>query len=101
MAVGVKPGDEVISPGFSVMFNTTSTIHCNAIPVYADVDLDTYNIDPKEIEKRITDKTKAIQIVSIYGLPQKWMKSWRFQKNMIYQSLKTMQNVIWVIIKES
>ena len=49
------------------MFNTTSTIHCNAIPVYADVDLDTYNTDPKE--KRITDKTKAIQIVSIYGLP--------------------------------
>lgn len=68
VAVGVEPGDEVISPAFSVMFNTTSTIHANAVPVYADVDLDTFNIDPAEIEKKITEKTKAIQIVSVYGL---------------------------------
>jgi len=67
-ALGVGPGDEVISPAFSVMFNTTSTMHCNAIPVYADVDEETFNIDPFDLESKITKKTKAIQIVSVYGL---------------------------------
>lgn len=68
VALGVGTGDEVISPAFSVMFNTTSTMHCNAIPIYADVDEDTFNIDPHDLEEKITDKTKAIQIVSVYGL---------------------------------
>ena len=68
-AVGVKAGDEVISPAFTVIMNTTSTLHCNAIPVYADVLPDKFTIDPEDIERKITPKTKAIQIVSVYGLP--------------------------------
>ena len=68
-AVGVGAGDEVISPALTVIMDTTATIHANAIPVYADIDPDTFNIDPKDIERKITDKTKAIIVVSLYGLP--------------------------------
>ena len=69
LAVGVKPGDEVISPALTVIMNTTTTIHSNAIPVYVDINPETFCIDPKKIEEKITDKTKAIFIVNIYGLP--------------------------------
>jgi len=68
-AVGVNAGDEVISPAFTVIMNTTSTIHANAIPVYADVLEDRFTIDPEDIERKITPKTKAISIVNVYGLP--------------------------------
>ncbi|MCX5706019.1 MAG: DegT/DnrJ/EryC1/StrS family aminotransferase [Candidatus Omnitrophica bacterium] len=68
-AVGVKPGDEVISPALTVIMDTTATIHANAIPVYADIDPHTFNIDPKDIERKVTKKTKAIIPVSLYGLP--------------------------------
>jgi len=69
VALGVGPGDEVISPALTVIMDTTATIHANAIPVYADIDPETFNIDPKDIERKITDKTKAIIVVSLYGLP--------------------------------
>jgi perosamine synthetase len=68
-AVGVGAGDEVISPAITVIMNTTSTFHANAIPVYADVNSETFNIDPDDVERKITDKTKAIVAVSLYGLP--------------------------------
>ena len=68
-AVGVTAGDEVISPALTVIMDTTATIHANAIPVYADIDPLTFNIDPSDIERKITDKTKAIIAVSLYGLP--------------------------------
>jgi len=68
-AVGVQEGDEVISPALTVIMDTTATIHANGIPVYADVDPNTFNIDPKDIERKITPKTKAIIAVSLYGLP--------------------------------
>jgi len=68
-ALGVGPGDEVISPALTVIMDTTATFHANAIPVYADIDPLTFNIDPDDIERKITDKTKAIIVVSLYGLP--------------------------------
>ena len=68
-AVGVQAGDEVISPALTVIMDTTATLHANAIPVYADVDPHTFNIDPKDVERKITDKTKAIIVVALYGLP--------------------------------
>jgi perosamine synthetase len=68
-AVGVGPGDEVISPALSVIMNTTSTLHANAVPVYADVQADTFNIDPDDVERKISSKTKAIVAVALYGLP--------------------------------
>ena len=68
-ALGVKRGDEVITPGLTVIMDTTSILHANAIPVYADVDEETFNIDPVDVEKKITSKTKAIIAVALYGLP--------------------------------
>jgi len=68
-AVGVKPGDEVISPAITVIMDSTATFHANAIPVYCDVCENTFNMDPKDLERKITSKTKAIIAVAIYGLP--------------------------------
>jgi len=68
-AGGVKPGDEVISPALTVIMDTTATIHAGAVPVYADIDPDTFNIDPRDVERKITKKTKAIIPVALYGLP--------------------------------
>ena len=67
-AAGVEPGDEVISPTITVIMDTTATFHANAIPVFADVNPETFTIDPKDIERKITSKTKAIITVGIYGL---------------------------------
>ena len=67
LALGVSHGDEVISPAFTVIMNTAVTLHCGAIPVYVDVDPETYCICPNDLEKKITTKTKAIMIVSVYG----------------------------------
>jgi perosamine synthetase len=68
-AAGVGPGDEVISPALTVIMNTTATIHANAVPVYADIQKESFNIDPVDVEKKVTAKTKAIIPVSLYGLP--------------------------------
>lgn len=68
-AVGVGYGDEVIVPGLTVIMNSTTVWQCNAIPIYADIDPDTFLIDPEDIERKITQKTKAIVVVSLYGLP--------------------------------
>lgn len=67
-AVGVKAGDEVISPALTVIMDSTATIHANAIPVYCDIDEETFNLDPNYLEKLITPKTKAIIAVALYGL---------------------------------
>ena len=68
-ACGVGPGDEVISPALTVIMDTTATIHANAVPVFADIDARTFNIDPNDVRKKITSRTKAIIPVSLYGLP--------------------------------
>uniref|UniRef100_A0A6C0C3M3 DegT/DnrJ/EryC1/StrS aminotransferase family protein n=1 Tax=viral metagenome TaxID=1070528 RepID=A0A6C0C3M3_9ZZZZ len=69
LALGIQPGDEVISPAITVIMNSAVTIQANAIPVYVDVDPETFNMDPKKLEEKITEKTKAIFVVNIYGLP--------------------------------
>ncbi len=68
-AAGVAPGDEVISPALTVIMNTFATLYQGAIPVYADIDPKTFNIDPEDIKRKITSRTKAIFTVSLYGLP--------------------------------
>ena len=67
-AVGVGPGDEVITTPFSWTSTATCILHHNAIPVFADIDPRTYNIDPAKIEAKITPQTKAIIVVHLYGL---------------------------------
>ena len=68
-ACGVKEGDEVLSPALTCIMDTTATIHANAVPVYIDIDPKTFTMDPNDIEDKITDKTKAMLVVSLYGLP--------------------------------
>lgn len=68
-ACGVGPGDEVISPALTVIMDTLAILHQNATPVYADINPKTFNINPADIERKITPRTKAIITVSLYGLP--------------------------------
>ena len=68
-AAGVGAGDEVISPAHTVIMVSFATLHQNAIPVYADIDPETFNVDPEDIERKITKKTKAIIAVHMHGLP--------------------------------
>ncbi len=67
-AAGVGPGDEVISPALTVVMDAYAILHRGAVPVFADVDLLTYNILPEDVERKITKKTKAIIVVSLEGL---------------------------------
>lgn len=67
-AFGVDYGDEIIIPALTVAMCGFVVWQCGAVPVYADVKEDTFLIDPKDIEKKITPKTKAIIPVHLYGL---------------------------------
>ena len=67
-AFGVGEGDEVIIPSLTVAMCGYAVTHTNATPVYADVCKDTFLIDPEDIKKKITPKTKAIMVVHLYGL---------------------------------
>lgn len=69
MALGIGPGDEVITPGFTYIATAETVALLGAKPVYVDIDPKTYNIDPSLIESAITEKTKAIIPVSLYGQP--------------------------------
>ena len=67
MALGVSEGDEVITPGFTYVATAEAAAVLGGKPVFVDVERDSYNIDPKSLEAAITDKTKAIIGVSLYG----------------------------------
>lgn len=67
-AAGVGMGDEVIVPPLTMSATTFAVLHNNAIPVFADVDPETFNISPEAIRKCITPRTKAIIPVALYGL---------------------------------
>ena len=67
--LGIQEGDEVIVPSMSFFASAGVVLNLNAIPIFCDIDKTTYNIDPEEIEKNISPKTKAILIVHYQGLP--------------------------------
>ncbi len=67
MALGVGVGDEVITPGFTYIATAETVALLGATPVFVDIDEKTYNLNPQLLEKAITDKTKAIIPVSLYG----------------------------------
>ncbi len=67
MAIDLKPGDEVILPSYSFFATAGVVARMNAIPVFADINPYTFNINPLDIEKRITKKTRAIIPVHLYG----------------------------------
>lgn len=68
-AIGIQKDDEVITTPFTFVATANSILMVNAIPVFVDIDPNSYNIDPLKIEDAITNKTKAILVVNLYGLP--------------------------------
>jgi len=78
---GVGPGDEVIVPALNVYHTAASILYQNGVPVFADSEEDTFNIDPASIEEKITPRTKAIIPVAIYGLPFDYDKILKIAKD--------------------
>jgi len=68
-ALGIGPGDEVIVPSLTFIASANSVSYCGAKPVFVDVDIHTWNMNPEEIEKAISPNTKAIMPVHLYGNP--------------------------------
>jgi perosamine synthetase len=67
-AMGIGPGDEVIVPAFTWVATANVVLYCGATPVFADVDRETYNLDPAEVAGKVTDRTKAVIAVHLFGL---------------------------------
>lgn len=67
IAAGIKLGDKVITTPFSFIASANCILYVGARPVFVDIEEDSYNIDPKKIEEKITPKTKAILVVHIFG----------------------------------
>lgn len=66
-AIGIQAGDEVITSSITFISSSNGVLYCGGIPVFADIDEKTYNIDPEDIRKKITPKTKAIIPVHFTG----------------------------------
>ena len=69
IALGLKPGEEVIIPTVTYIATANAVTYCGATPVFVDVCADTMNIDPRDIERKITTKTRGIIPVHLYGHP--------------------------------
>ena len=69
LALGIAPGDEVITTPFTFIASASSVMMAGAKPVFVDIDPENLNIDPAKIEARITDRTKAILPVEVFGNP--------------------------------
>ncbi|MFZ9659058.1 MAG: DegT/DnrJ/EryC1/StrS family aminotransferase [Arcobacteraceae bacterium] len=69
MALDIKPGDEIITTPFTFIATAETIAFLGAIPVFVDIEQNSYNLDPTKIEEKITLKTKAIIPVSLYGQP--------------------------------
>ncbi|MHA1698713.1 MAG: DegT/DnrJ/EryC1/StrS family aminotransferase [Promethearchaeota archaeon] len=68
-AIGIQNGDEVLVPSFTFMASVNTILNFGAKPVFVDICRDTFNIDIKDLEKHVSEKTKAIMPVHLYGLP--------------------------------
>jgi dTDP-4-amino-4,6-dideoxygalactose transaminase len=70
-ALNLNPGDEVIVPPVTDMGSIAPIVLCGAIPVFVDIELETFNLDPADVARKITDRTRAIMVVHVWGLPAK------------------------------
>ncbi|HIA71883.1 MAG TPA: DegT/DnrJ/EryC1/StrS family aminotransferase [Phycisphaerales bacterium] len=70
-AIGIQPFDEVIVPSATWWSSVMPVLHCGGVPVFAELESDCLGLDPEDVESKITDKTKAIVIVHLFGVPSK------------------------------
>lgn len=68
VALGIGPGDEVVVPAFTWVATANVALYCGATPVFVDIDPRTFNLDPEDLQRRITPRTKAIIAVHLFGL---------------------------------
>jgi perosamine synthetase len=71
-SLGLKPGDEVLVPSFTFAASVNAFLYERATPVFVDIDPLTYNVDPEDLERKITPRTEAIMIVDVFGQPAEW-----------------------------
>lgn len=69
LAMGLGPGDEVLTTPFSFVASANAILHAGAHPVFADIDPRTFNVDPERVEKALTSKTRALLPVHVFGRP--------------------------------
>jgi perosamine synthetase len=70
--LGIGEGDEVLVPSFTFAASVNAILYERATPVFVDIEPETYNLDPVDLERRITSKTKAIMAVDVFGHPAPW-----------------------------
>ncbi len=68
-SIGIEPGDEVIVPAYTFIASASAIVMSNAVPVFVDIDPDTYNLDPRLVEPAVTPRTRAVVAVHFAGLP--------------------------------
>ena len=73
-AIGIEPGDEIILPTWTMTACSAAILHWNAIPVFADIDPETFCISSQSVKKLVTKKTKAIMVVDIFGMPANYLE---------------------------
>lgn len=66
-AIGIEPGDEILVTPWTMCASAISILHWNAVPVFVDIEEETFCMDPEKIEEKITPRTKAILVVDIFG----------------------------------
>jgi len=71
-SLGIGPGDEVLVPSFTFVASANVILYEGATPVFVDIEPDTYNLDPEDLKKKITPRTKAIMVVDVFGHPAEW-----------------------------
>ncbi|MBL9125917.1 MAG: DegT/DnrJ/EryC1/StrS family aminotransferase [Planctomycetaceae bacterium] len=72
IASGIGPGDEVLVPSFTFAASVNAILYERATPVFVDIEPDTYNLDPDDVARKITPRTKAIMAVDVFGHPAEW-----------------------------
>lgn len=73
-ALGIGPGDDVITTPFTFVATASPILMCGATPVFVDIDPHTFNLDPERVRAAITPRTKAILAVHLFGLPADWTR---------------------------
>lgn len=71
-AMDIGPGDEVLVPSFTFVSSANAILYEGASPVFVDIEPDTYNLDPQDLEMKVTPRTKAIMVVDVFGHPAEW-----------------------------